>query len=150
MHIRPYELSDLEQIGSLFDEFTLLNTALAYRDNCRSIYLNWLRNIYDNSDFVVLVVEQESTIIAFAVGMIQSNKPLLLPQRIGYIGMFIVHSEFRRRGIGNSLYKNLLEWFISHQIVEIQLTTEINNDVANAFWKNFGFITTYERKSLKL
>lgn len=150
MNIRPYELSDLEQIGSLFDEFTLLNAALLYRDNCRSIYLNWLRSIFDNSDFKVLVVEQKSTIIAFAVGMIQSNKPLLLPQKIGHIGMFIVHSEFRRRGIGNFLYKKLLDWFVSHQIVEIQLTTEINNDIANAFWNNHGFITTYEQKSLKL
>jgi hypothetical protein len=30
MNIRPYEIADLEQIGSLFDEFILLNTALAY------------------------------------------------------------------------------------------------------------------------
>jgi ribosomal protein S18 acetylase RimI-like enzyme len=129
MNIRSYELSDLEQIGCLFDEFTLMNATLAYSDNCRSIYLNWLRSIYDNSDFKVLVVEQKSTIIAFALGVIQSNKPLLLPQRIGYIGMFIVHSKFRRRGIGNSLFKSLLDWFVSHKIVEIQLTTEINNDM---------------------
>ena len=150
MNIRSYELSDLEQIGCLFDEFILLNAALTYKDNCHSIYLNWLRSIYGKSDHKVLVVEQKGAVIAFAVGMIQPNKPLLLPQIIGYIGMFIVHSKFRRRGIGSSLYKGLLGWFASNHINEIQLATEVNNDVAKAFWNDHGFITTYENKSLKL
>jgi ribosomal protein S18 acetylase RimI-like enzyme len=150
MNIRSFELSDLEGIGSLFDEFILLNAVLTYRDDCRSIYLNWLRSIHGKSDYKVLVVEQNGAIIASALGMIQSNKPLLWPQKIGYIGMFIVHSKFRRRGIGNSLYKRLLDWFVSYQIKEIQLTTEVNNDLAKAFWNNHGFITAYEQKSLKL
>ncbi|MGD9365478.1 MAG: GNAT family N-acetyltransferase [Desulfobacteraceae bacterium] len=150
MNIRSYEIPDLERIGFLFDEFIILNATLTYRDNCRSIYLNWLRSIYGKSDYNVLVAEQKGEVIAFAVGMIQSNKPLLLPQRIGYIGMFVVHSKLRRRGIGSSLYKRLLDWFASNQIKELQLATEVNNDLAKAFWNDHGFITTYEQKTLKL
>lgn len=149
MKIRSYKLSDLEQIGYLFDEFILLNAELTYREDCRSVYLNWLRRIYGNSDYRVLVAEQKEAIVAFAVGMLQSNKPLLLPPRIGFIGLFIVHSHFRQQGIGTSLYKNLLDWFLSYEITEIQLTTEVNNDLAKSFWNRHGFITTYEQKSLK-
>jgi ribosomal protein S18 acetylase RimI-like enzyme len=150
MNIRSYELSDLEQIGFLFDEFILLNASLTYRDDCRSVYLNWIRSIRGKSNYKVLVGEKKEDIITFAVGMVQSNKPLLLPQRIGYIGMFIVHSKYRRQGIGKSLYKGLMDWFASNQIKEIQLTIEMNNVTAKAFWSDHGFIPTYEQKSLKL
>jgi GNAT superfamily N-acetyltransferase len=64
--------------------------------------------------------------------------------------MFFVHSKLRRQGIGSSLYKGLLDWFASNHINEIQIATEVNNDVAKAFWNDHGFITTYEEKPLKL
>lgn len=150
MNIRPYTVDDIDLIAPLFDEFVQLNPLLPYKQNALEIYIKWLYTAYNEPDIRIYVVEQGHSIIGFAVGMIRPNKPLLQPEKIGFIGMFIVQSEFRRRGIGHSLYQQLLEWFVSRDVPEIQLTTEVTNTIANKFWESIGFKTNYEQKSLKI
>ena len=150
MNIRPYSISDIKIIGKLFDDFISLNKSVSYKQNCRDIYLNWLKNMYDNSDVTVLVVEENNKTIGFAVGMIQKNKPLYLPEKIGNIGMFIIDSNYRRKGIGTILYKELCNWFGLNGVNEIQLTTETNNEIAKSFWRSFGFDTAFEQRLKKI
>jgi ribosomal protein S18 acetylase RimI-like enzyme len=150
MNIRPYTIDDIIMIDLLFDDFLKCNPSLPYKQNARQIYLNWLLSAYSAPDTCVYVVEQNQSIIGSAVGMIKLNKPLLMPEKIGYIGMFIVQSGFRRMGIGKSLYKKLFEWFMSRDVHEIQLTIEINNEIAAKFWESIGFKTDYVQKSMTI
>jgi ribosomal protein S18 acetylase RimI-like enzyme len=134
-------------IAPLFDDFISLNKTLSYKENCQDIYLEWLKNIQQEDAFTVLVVENKGMVIGFAVGMVQQNKPLYLPDTIGNIGMFIIDSRHRRKGLGSLLYKELCGWFTSKEVTEIQLTTETNNEMAKHFWQSFGFNTTFEQKT---
>jgi ribosomal protein S18 acetylase RimI-like enzyme len=134
-------------IAPLFDDFISLNKSLSYKENCLDIYLEWLKNIQQEDAFTVLVVENKGMVIGFAVGMVQQNKPLYLPETIGNIGMFIIDSRHRRKGLGSLLYKELCGWFTSKEVTEIQLTTETNNEMAKHFWQSFGFNTTFEQKT---
>jgi ribosomal protein S18 acetylase RimI-like enzyme len=134
-------------IAPLFDDFISLNKSLSYKENCLDIYLEWLKNIQQEDAFTVLVVENKGMVIGFAVGMVQQNKPLYLPETIGNIGMFIIDSRHRRKGLGSLLYKELCGWFTSKEVTEIQLTTETNNEMAKHFWQSFGFNTTFEQKA---
>jgi ribosomal protein S18 acetylase RimI-like enzyme len=150
MQIRTYELSDIELIAPLFDDFISLNKSLSYKENSQDIYLTWLKNIHEEDSFTVLVVEENAAIVGFAVGMVQQNKPLYLPETIGNIGMLIIDSKYRRKCFGTLLYNRLCDWFKSKDVGEIQLTTETNNEIAKRFWESFGFNTNFEQRSKKL
>lgn len=150
MNIRYYSIDDIARIALLFDDFLKCNPSLPYKKNAREIYLNWLLTAYDEPNACVYVVERNHSIIGSAVGMVQLNQPLLMPEKIGHIGMFIVKFEFRRMGIGYRLYQKLLEWFLSKNVSELQLTIENSNEIAKKFWESIGFKTDYEQKSIKI
>ena len=57
----------------------------------------------------------------------------------------IVHSAFRRRGIASTLVRMICERY--RDIDMLTLITDINDPVANEFYRSLGF-QSYERKAL--
>jgi ribosomal protein S18 acetylase RimI-like enzyme len=150
MKIRAYETNDINSLVPLVDDFVAANELLSFKPDYQTVFLAWLHEIYSDPQACVYVAEYEKSIIAFAVGTIQKNGPLILPDMIGYISIFVVSSKYRRKGTGKLLYEKMKEWFLSHGVAEIQLYTEINNDEAKKFWENVGFDIILERRNKRI
>ena len=88
----------------------------------------------------------ENNLVGFVVGIIHENGPLLSPDRIGYVSIMVVDKKNRRSGIGESLWNELRNWFVSKSVTYFELYTEIGNELSSSFWINRGFDTFLERR----
>ncbi|KAM0677918.1 N-alpha-acetyltransferase 30, partial [Conglomerata obtusa] len=60
--------------------------------------------------------------------------------RYGYIGMFAVDKQYRRKGIGTRLLDMCLQSFFENRIYDIVLETEYDNYAAIRLYEKCGFI----------
>ncbi|CAJ1950694.1 unnamed protein product [Cylindrotheca closterium] len=61
--------------------------------------------------------------------------------KTGYIGMLAVQSSYRRRGIGKSLVRKVLERMKAMKCESVMLETEMSNVTAQKLYqRSFGFI----------
>lgn len=117
-------------------------------------YKKWLLQNFGKKNFKVLVAKSDKNeIIAYGIATIK--KPTRLTsyikfKKFGFIEAIFVREKFRRKGIGRKIFKNLLDWFISHNIRVIELTTHAKNKIGIAAWKKYGFFEFYKgmRKEL--
>lgn len=58
----------------------------------------------------------------------------------GYIGMLVVKTEYRSKGIGFTLIKQILELMKADMVDEIVLETEVSNIGAIKLYERLGFI----------
>jgi ribosomal protein S18 acetylase RimI-like enzyme len=60
-------------------------------------------------------------------------------ERCGYINHLHIKEEYRRQGIGEKMYQEILKWFRGQgiDVVELQLTAK--NEVACSFWRKMGY-----------
>jgi ribosomal protein S18 acetylase RimI-like enzyme len=70
---------------------------------------------------IIFVAEQAEKIVGLISGRIIDNGPIILPEKIGYVGGIVVLSKYRRKGIAKELWQRLNEWFLSNGIKESQL-----------------------------
>lgn len=60
--------------------------------------------------------------------------------RRGYIYHTLVHPNYRMKGIGKQLVKNVILSLEKENINKVALVVYANNTKGNAFWKNLNFI----------
>jgi ribosomal protein S18 acetylase RimI-like enzyme len=63
----------------------------------------------------------------------------MLPERIGYVSLLVVAPQSRGLGVGKALWNGMREWFLSKGIAEVELYTEIGNELSNGFWEHREF-----------
>ena len=66
----------------------------------------------------------------------------------GYIGNIAVAPALRRRGIGESLLRALLEWGEARKLAFLTLEVRAQNAPARALYEKLGFETVAVRKNL--
>ena len=137
--------NEIDLLHYLVDEFILSHRTLPFRDNHWPVFRDWLLKI-NKDDSKLFAARSDKRIVGFAVCHILDNSPLLFPEKIGYVRVMIISSEFRQDGIGNALWNSMKSWFLSKGIEQVELYTEHNNTVAEAFWKKQGFITFLHRR----
>ena len=144
-NIRDLEQPDVDLLSPLADQFVSANKTLTYRPDYRNAFRDSARNILNDTNAVIFVADQEGEIVGLIAGRISDNGPIILPEKIGYVGTAVVLSRYRRRGIGKRLWERLNEWFLSKGIEEVQLYVVPENDEARGFWQNCGFSVAIER-----
>ncbi len=93
-----------------------------------------LVNYLKNSIFLVAENEDEE-IIGFIVGQIR----YIQISKYGHVMSIAVDSEFRRRGIGTALMKELTKKFNEKNIHQIKLEVRVSNIPALNLYKKLGF-----------
>lgn len=86
-----------------------------------------------------LIAEDKGKAIGFIEGCIKKLPPFYQYPIRGEIGPTFLKKEYRKRGVGKELAKEMLNWFKSKNIKWIQLTTHTNNISSLRFWKKIGF-----------
>lgn len=101
----------------------------------REALSRWLKD----DDYSIFVAEAEGRLVGYIIGTIKSSPPVLEPPQFGFISDICVAPEWRRTGVGRSLYETLKGWFRERGLNVMQLNVAQRNRLSQAFWEEMGF-----------
>ena len=99
---------------------------------------NLARLIVAEDALVIMAVENTKP-LGFGIARIRNYPPVFIKQTHGSIEDFAVSSEHRRKGIGELILKEILDWFRSQGIDRVELRVASMNTVGYSFWRKQGF-----------
>lgn len=91
-------------------------------------------------------------IVAYSILNIINNKCLLFTKNryYGYIEEFCVKSNYKRRGIGKTLFNYMKEYSKTLGLTSLQLTVWEFNEDARHFYESLGMITRNRRMEMNI
>jgi ribosomal protein S18 acetylase RimI-like enzyme len=104
------------------------------RQSCDSLYETWIEKSCKGYADVVLVAQLEERIVGYISCHIVADGE-------GKIGLLGVHSEARRKGIGQKLIGASLEWFAGKGLSKLSVVTQGQNRSAQRAYQRCGFLT---------
>ncbi|MGE5415778.1 MAG: N-acetyltransferase family protein [Acidobacteriota bacterium] len=141
--IRKAVAEDMPQIKWVFQEFArfheMRDSSFTHVDECADIWGNFVEGHLSSDDALVVVAEVDGQIAGYCVAMIQTKPPVYRDTIHGYVDNLGVLEEYQRKGIGESLYKRVKEWFDKRGIRRIELFAATANERSTAFWRKMGF-----------
>jgi len=101
-----------------------------------------------NSNVLVLIAEADGEVIGYVQGEVTSRSDHV-PGTVGQVSLMYVVKQFRRRGVGRRLIKELCKFFNSNKAEDLTVRYVIGNKEAEGFWRKLGFepIITASRTS---
>ena len=146
MKIREAKVKDLKEIDEIYKEGILDEERIQFlRKNIKEILdnlnksekyrLKGFRKAISSSKERILVCE-DGRIIGFG-GAVLSNK-----KRGAEITLIYLRGEYRNKGIGSKLVKELLKWLKNNNEKNVYVTIDIKNKASINLHKKFGFKTT--------
>ena len=84
------------------------------------------------------VVEHDQTLVGFLFGFISERRPVQ-----GYIHLFGIHPEFRRRGVGRTLFTSFEQDSKARGCVSLRSITLPGNDNVVSFQQSLGWTSTF-------
>lgn len=91
-------------------------------------------------DALVIVGGENTKVLGFGIAKIDKYPPVFVKQICGSIADLAVSSGHRRKGIGELMLKEMLDWFQSQGIDRVELRVASMNTVGYSFWRKHGFV----------
>jgi GNAT superfamily N-acetyltransferase len=91
-----------------------------------------------DSNIHVLLAEADGKIIWYVQGEV-ARRSDHMPGTVGQISLMYVVKQFRRKGVGRRLMKELCEFFSSNKTEDLTVRYVIGNKEAEGFWRRLGF-----------
>jgi ribosomal protein S18 acetylase RimI-like enzyme len=112
----------------------------------------YLLKNYRKKDRKILVALEDKKVIGCSIAGIKTLEPHAIksPKKIGKIGGTFVLKEYRRKGVGKQMLKELLKWFKAKKIKHIELSVDARNKIGIKAWKKFGFFEFQKKMRLDL
>ncbi|MBN1176859.1 MAG: GNAT family N-acetyltransferase [Dehalococcoidales bacterium] len=99
---------------------------------------DYLRPHMEPEKNLVLVAMDGDKMAGYLHGEVK-DVPHYIHGQIGYVQHLFVTEAYRRRGIGEKLYNEIIQWFRSRDIKRVHLDALVKNKVANSFWRKHGY-----------
>ena len=142
MIIRTAKKSDLNGLMKLLEEMVIYHTKIdkyyksfskfsGLKDEAES----WL----SNKDMKVLVAEDESGLISYAQVSVEDAPTYATVSRIGVVYDMYVREPYRRSGIANQMFAEVMDWFGKKKIKNIELSVDARNTAGVKYWESLGF-----------
>ncbi len=155
--IRRANEEDFEEIRSLVVEINNIH-AKARPDLYESTEDPITRNEFyellrcKTTDIFVATRLCTNEIVAYSILNIINNKCLLFTKKryYGYIEEFCVKSNYKRRGIGKTLFNYIKEYSKALGLSSLQLTVWEFNESARYFYESLGMITRNRRMEIEI
>lgn len=112
-------------------------------------YLDFIETDKDKSWKIFLAKTQENKIAGFIIGSVVADEELVL-SKIGRFEDWFVESQFRRQGIGMSLYNALEKWFIETGCKQVHSDTWQGNELSIKAHRQLGFFVSGIQFSKKI
>ena len=91
-----------------------------------------------DSNIHVLLAEADGKTIGFVQGEV-TRRSDHVPRSVGQVSLMYVVKQFRRKGVGRRLMKELCEFFSSNKAEDLTVRYVIGNKEAEGFWRKLGF-----------
>ena len=148
----PSDIDKLVQLRLLLQQHCEESNPMIWRmtEEGKTILKQRVQNELSINNSHVLIAEVNGEIIGSAHGEI-TRRTDYTPKTVGSISTVYVVREFRKRGVGALLVKQLCELFDVEGVEDVTLRYIIGNKEAEAFWRKLGFkpIITTAKTSLK-
>jgi GNAT superfamily N-acetyltransferase len=87
----------------------------------------------------IIIAEKNKKIIGYFMGAIEKAPSYVISKEIGVIFDAFIEKEYRNKGVGKKIFKELLKWFKKKKVKHIELTVDARNKIGLSAWKRFGF-----------
>ncbi len=94
-----------------------------------------LRPAMQNENNLVLVALDGKKVVGYSFSLIQDPGKLAKRKKYGCIHDLFVTADYRRRGIGEKMYDEILKWFHAKDIDRVELNVIPGNRAACSFWR---------------
>jgi len=139
------EESHVSAIGKLWLEFMRysedIDPIFALRDGAvPGFEKEYLRPAMQNKNGLVLVALDGKKTVAYSYSQVQEPPSVATRKKWGLIEHLFVTKDYRRRGIGEKMYEEILKWFHSQDIDRVELQVILKNEAAISFWRKHGYM----------
>ncbi len=136
-HVRKAELRDVGRLVRLLEALFKIETDFSF-DEARQ--RAGLKLLLDSGKDCVLVAEHEGEVIGLC--SVQTVISTAEGGRSGWVEDLVITEEFRGRGIGRLLLKQLDAWALDNGLTRLQLLADRNNTRALDFYRKLGWAST--------
>jgi len=128
------------ELRLLLQHHVEVSNSLGWRitDEGKKLLKQNVENDLANNDICVLLAEAEGKIIGYVQGEVKSRSDYL-PRTVGHVSLIYVMKQFRRKGIGRRLMKELCKFFNLNKAEHLTVRYMIGNKEAEGFWRKLGF-----------
>lgn len=99
-----------------------------------------LRPAMQNIDSLILVALDGKKTVGYSYSLIIRKSPLGKRKKSGLVHDLFITKEYRRHGIGEKMYYEILKWFHAAGIDRVELQVIVKNKAACSFWKKHGYM----------
>ena len=118
-----------------FDEYYRLGF------NARVSYSEYFERLVRSEDAVVMVAEDNGTIVGYLAAKIEDRPPVFEEDKRGWVDSVYVLENYRGQGIGRKLTEETLKWLKNKGIKQVELSVDSKNEFGYKVWKSLGFET---------
>ena len=99
----------------------------------------YLSPVMKSENSLVLVALDGERVVGYSFSQINKSSDLEKRTKYGYIHDLFITSDYRRQGIGEKIYGEIIKWFHSKDIDRVELQVIAANKMADSFWRKQGF-----------
>ena len=100
---------------------------------------NHLRRFMKSDDGLVLVAIDKKQVVGYSLSEIKGFTPGAKRGKYGYVDTMAITASYRRSGIGEQMFAEIIKWFQSNDIKRVEVQTASQSVVGNSFWQKQGF-----------
>jgi len=100
----------------------------------------YLRPAIKSENSLVLVALNGEKIVGYSYSLIIDPSDLMKRKKYGSVHDVFITADYRRRGIGEKMYEEILKWFHSQNIDCVELQVIVKNEAAVSFWRKHGYM----------
>lgn len=97
-----------------------------------------VENDLADSNIHVLLAEADGEIIGYVQGEVMTRTDYM-PRTVGHVSLIYVMKQFRRKGVGRCLMRELCNFFNLNKAEHLTVRYIIGNNEAEGFWRKLGF-----------
>lgn len=129
-------------------DFKYYKSGKERKNHLKKRLLKFLAKKRKNQKF--LVAKFGNKIVGFLAVIIHKPRNYCREKKIGEIGQMYIDKKFRRKSIGELLFKEALGWFRKRKIKFIEVSVDSRNQIGISAYKKYGFFEFQKRLRLDL
>lgn len=148
---RDSDFADLLQLWrELMDLHTQLDPRFELSDDANSRFGSYVDSAIHREDYRARLALLGHRPVGFAISCILPNSPVYRAEWIGYVNDLCVTASVRRRGVGERLVQDAVQWLTAGGAESVEVYVAHSNVGAQRFWRRMGGQDYLQRLSLDL